>query len=61
MMEYIQLFASMARGDAIIGPSRLRLGYRVPSRARFKAADLAAAKLDLLNIYFGNDVTGGNL
>ena len=37
-----------------------RLGYRVNSGARFKAADLPAAKLDLLEIYFGNDVTGGN-
>ena len=37
-----------------------RLGYRQDSRARFKAADLPAAKLDLLELYFGNDVTGGN-
>jgi len=37
-----------------------RLGYRTSSRSRFKAADLPAAKLDLLEIYFGNDVTGGN-
>jgi len=28
-----------------------------PHRARFKAADLPAAKLDLLEIYFGNDVS----
>ena len=37
-----------------------RLGYQAYSRSQFKAADLPAAKLDFLKLYFGNDVTGGN-
>lgn len=37
-----------------------RLGYSAGSVSQFSDAELPMAKLELLEIYFGNDVTGGN-